>query len=215
VENSDHKKTFGGMATLRKVLLWVGIVFGVSVVVFIAALIISARLDPVPSCVFSHNQGTFDYYFGWEDAELLEMYPDGRAKREVVEPIAVKIASNEWANLYIVYTLGMGRIYGVDGEAYIVDQNGNCLWRCCFDGMLEDFCHHECWWIVLADVDGDGRAEVIVCEHENEEGLSWTDERALKTIARHMRIERLDGKQTEVDQKTLPRWRKIRFFLWI
>lgn len=201
------------MPALRKALLRVLLSIGLAGTVFIAALVISAKLDPVPSRTFTHSDGTYDHYVGWDNDQLLQMYPDGRTRRQVIDPIPVMITSNEWANLYIVYMLGLGSIHGVSGEAYIIDREGICLWRHEFHGMLGDLFTYNCWWLQLADVDGDGRAEVVVTFEDNEEYICWSNERALRTAGRHQLIERLDGKQTPVDVKTLPRWRRIRFWL--
>jgi hypothetical protein len=195
----------------RRPALWGLAVPGVAL---LAALWISALADLVPSRRFTYRDGTYDHFFGWENADLLEMYPDGRVQRKTVTPIPVQIATNEWADLYIVYMFGLGRIHGIDGEAYIMDRTGKRLWARPFDGMLEDgFSHSDCWWLWLADVDGDGRAEAITIIDENEESESWTGERCLKTVAQHTWVERLDGKQTSVDVRSLPRWRRQRFGL--
>ncbi|MBM4164531.1 MAG: LamG domain-containing protein [Lentisphaerae bacterium] len=199
---------------LRRLALWGLAGVTAAVIALLAALWVSARADPVPTRRFTYRDGTFDYYFGWENADLLVMYPNGNVQRETVAAIPVQIATNEWADLFIVYTLGNGRIYGVSGEASIVDRTGRCLWIGTINGMLEDFFKPDCWWLRLADVDGDGRAEAVVTSAENEEGETWTKERCLKTVAVHTQIERLDGKQTPVDARSLSRWRRLRFNLW-
>lgn len=199
---------------LRRLALWGLAGLTAVVVALLGALWISSLADPVPSRRFTYRDGTFDYYFGWENADLLAMYPNGNVQRETVEAIPVQIATNEWADLFIVYTLGNGRIYGVSGEASIVDRTGRCLWIGTINGMMEDLFKPDCWWLRLADVDGDGRAEAVVTIAENEEGETWTKERCLKTVTVHTQIERLDGKQTPVDAQSLSRWRRLRFNLW-
>lgn len=199
---------------LRRIALWGLAGVTAAVIALLAALWISALADPVPSRRFTYRDGTFDYYFGWENADLLVMYPNGNVQRETVAAIPVQIATNEWADLFIVYTLGNGRIYGVSGEASIVDRTGRCLWIGTINGMMEDFFKPDCWWLRLADVDGDGWAEAVVTIAENEEGETWTKERCLKTVTVHTQIERLDGKQTPVDAQSLSRWRRLRFNLW-
>lgn len=198
----------------RRFALWALAGVAAAGVALLAALWISAQADPVPSRRFTYRDGTFVSYFGWNKADLLAMYPDGRAQRGNVTAIPVQIAANEWADLHIVYTLGNGRIYGVDGEAYIVDRTGKRLWSRPFDGLLEDPSHPDCWWLRLADVDGDGRAEVIMSINKNEEDETRTKEHCLKTVAQHTWIERLDGKWTPVDACLLSRWRRLRFNLW-
>lgn len=191
---------------------------GIAVVValgvaLVCALWISSLTDPVRSRRFTYRDGTFDYYYGWDDADLAAAYPDGNARHEVVRPISVQIATNAWADLRIVYQLGNGSIYGVSGEASVVDRQGTCLWRCEFEGLEEDLFAPDSWSLLLADVDADGQVEAVTTFCENVEGATWTGERCLKTMAVSKRVERLDDKMTPVDVESLSLWRRFRFGL--
>lgn len=208
MDKSQHDLRIGKRLVLRGIAVVAAL--GVAL---ICALWISNMTDPVRSRRFTYRDGTFDYFYGWEDEELVAAYPDGRAKHEVVRPIPVQIATHAWADLRIVYRAGNGSIYGVCGEASIVDRQGNCLWRCEFDGLDEDLFAPDSWSLLLADVDADGLVEAVTTVCENVEGETWTGERCLKTVAVTKRVERLDGKMTPVDAGSLSLWRRFRFGL--
>lgn len=199
---------------LRRLALWGLAGVMAAVVALLAALWVSALADPVPSRRFTYRDGTLCRPGEWTYEDMLGINPDTDGCDHTIKIIPVRIAANEWADLVIIYELGNGSIAGIFGVARVFDRTGECLWSSTFEGLLEDLFKPDCWWLRLADVDGDGRAEAVVTIAENEEGETWTKERCLKTVAVHTQIERLDGKQTPVDAQSLSRWRRLRFNLW-